>query len=105
MGTSTQVAQRSSTLVEVVRGRARDTPDRMAIAFDSLDGCAPTELTYAELDRRARAVAVLLREHGAAASQSRVLLVYPPGLDFVVAFFGCLYAGAVAVPTHPPRAR
>lgn len=99
----TQVAQRSSTLVGVLRRRAEEHPDRLAIAFDALDGSPPTELTYAELDRRARAVAVRLRERGV--TGSRVLLVYPPGTDFVVAFFGCLYAGAVAVPTHPPRAR
>ena len=32
----------------------------------------------------------------------RVLLAYPPGLDFFVAFLGCLKAGAIAVPVYPP---
>ncbi|HEX5709232.1 MAG TPA: fatty acyl-AMP ligase, partial [Pyrinomonadaceae bacterium] len=58
-------------------------------------------LTYAQLERRARAVGAWLQSSGA--SGERVLLLYPPGLDFVAAFFGCLYAGAVAVPVYPPR--
>jgi FkbH-like protein len=59
-------------------------------------------LTCAELDRRARAVAAWLERE--AEPGERVLLVYPPGLEFLPAFFGCLYAGAVAVPVpHPPN--
>lgn len=57
--------------------------------------------TYAELDGRARAIAEAIRarvEVGA-----RVLLLYPPGIEYVVAFFGCLYAGVIAVPAYPPR--
>lgn len=59
-------------------------------------------LTYEELDRRARAIAAVLQ--GAGAFGERVLLLYPSGLDFLAAFFGCLYAGAVAVPAYPPAA-
>jgi acyl-CoA synthetase (AMP-forming)/AMP-acid ligase II/acyl carrier protein len=58
-------------------------------------------LTYAELDRQARAIAVMLQSRGLA--RERVLLLYPPGLDYIAALFGCLYAGAVAVPAYPPR--
>jgi len=58
-------------------------------------------LTYAQLDRRARAIAAGLQDMGFAGQC--VLLVYPPGLDFITAFFGCLYAGCVAVPTYPPH--
>ena len=68
-----------------------------------LDGeVEQARLTYAELDARARAVATALQRRGAAGV--RVLLLYPAGLDFIAAFFGCLYAGAVAVPAYPPRA-
>lgn len=59
-------------------------------------------LTYADLDRKARAVAAYLQTNGVEAG-GRVLLLYPSGLDFIVAFYGCLYAGAVAVPAFPPR--
>lgn len=60
-----------------------------------------SELTYADLDRRARAAAVHLRRYGGAGD--RVLLLYPPGLEFLVGFFGSLYAGMIPVPAYPPR--
>jgi 8-amino-7-oxononanoate synthase len=58
-------------------------------------------ITYAELDRQARAVGGWLLANGMAGK--RVLLLYPSGLDFIAAFMGCLYGGAVAVPAYPPR--
>ncbi|WP_086823762.1 fatty acyl-AMP ligase [Allokutzneria sp. NRRL B-24872] len=64
------------------------------------DGRQPVELTHAELDRRARSVAIWLRSTGLA--DRPVLLLYPAGLDFLTAFLGCLYAGAVAVPAPLP---
>ncbi|MCA9969271.1 MAG: AMP-binding protein [Anaerolineales bacterium] len=57
-------------------------------------------LTYAQLDHRARAVAAELQTR--VAPGARVLLLYPPGLDYICGFFGCLYAGAIAVPAYPP---
>jgi acyl transferase domain-containing protein/acyl-CoA synthetase (AMP-forming)/AMP-acid ligase II/acyl carrier protein len=58
-------------------------------------------LTGAVLDRRARAIAVALGER--AAVGDRALILCPPGIDYVAAFFGCLYAGVVAVPAYPPE--
>jgi acyl-CoA synthetase (AMP-forming)/AMP-acid ligase II/arylsulfatase A-like enzyme/Tfp pilus assembly protein PilF/acyl carrier protein len=90
-----------STLVDLLRERAQEHPERTAYTF-LLDGEVETSrLTYGELDRQARAVAALLQERGAAGE--RALLLFPPGLEFVAAFFGCLYAGVVAVPAYPPR--
>jgi acyl-CoA synthetase (AMP-forming)/AMP-acid ligase II len=57
-------------------------------------------LTYAQIDRRAGAVAAALREQ--VPIGSRVLLCLAPGLDYVCGFFGCLFAGMIAVPTYPP---
>ncbi|MBE4753746.1 amino acid adenylation domain-containing protein, partial [Corallococcus sp. ZKHCc1 1396] len=59
-----------------------------------------TVLSAFELDARARRIAAALQARGAVGE--RVLLLYPPGLDYVAGFFGCLYAGAVAVPAYPP---
>lgn len=59
------------------------------------------EWTFAELDRRARRIAALLLEKKL--TGHRILLVYSPGPEFLEAFWGCLYAGAVAVPTSPPN--
>ncbi|MDF3299264.1 AMP-binding protein [Streptomyces sp. K1PA1] len=61
------------------------------------------ELSYARLARRSRAVAARLQERGL--TGSRALLLYPPGLEFVPAFLGCLAAGVVAVPGVPPQGR
>jgi amino acid adenylation domain-containing protein len=59
-----------------------------------------SSLTFFELDQRARSVAVRLQS--VAKVGDRILIGFPPGMDFVVAFFGCLYAGVVAVPAAPP---
>jgi len=91
----------SSTLVEILRQRAGRQPERRAYTF-LVDGDEQeAHLTYAELDRQARAVAALLR--GYAAGGERALLLFPPGLEFIAAFFGCLYAAVVAIPAPLPR--
>ncbi len=89
------------TLVEMLRDRAALHPERTACIF-LLDGDQEGErLTYGELDREARRIAARLRSEGLAGE--RALLLFPPGLAFVAAYFGCLYAGTVAVPVYPPR--
>jgi amino acid adenylation domain-containing protein len=91
-----------ASLVEVLRCRAEERSDEELFAFlpDGEDVEAVT-MTRGELDRRARTLAVRLQERGVAGE--RALLLYPSGLDFIAAFFGCLYAGVVAVPAHLPR--
>src|SRR5215210_2557018 len=90
-----------TTLVDLLRARALATPDRRAYAFLADGETESGALSWAELDARARAIGSALADRGARGE--RVLLLFPPGLDFVAAFFGCLYAGAVAVPSYPPR--
>ncbi|GAB4190172.1 MAG: non-ribosomal peptide synthetase [Coleofasciculaceae cyanobacterium] len=90
-----------STWVDFLRQRTLHDPDRIAFTF-LLDGeLATHRLSYRELDRSARAIAAQLQALGL--SGERALLLYPPGLDYLAAFFGCLYAGVVAVPAYPPR--
>jgi len=93
----------SVDLVHTLNGVAAASPDRPALTVVSYgrsrDGDATT-LSYGELDRRARTLAVRLRRSvgpGAAAG-----LLCPHGPDYVVAFLGCLYAGVVAAPLYPP---
>ncbi len=90
-----------ASLVDVLRRRARLQPDRLAYTF-LLDGeREAVHLSYGELDGQARAIAARLQELGA--EGERALLLYPPGLQYAAAFFGCLYAGVTAVPVYPPR--
>ncbi|HEY0170202.1 MAG TPA: AMP-binding protein, partial [Pyrinomonadaceae bacterium] len=91
----------AASLVHVLRARARATPDRLVYTFLTDGDGEEEQLTYGQLDARARAVAAWLQRAGARGR--RVLLLYPPGLEYNVAFWGCLYAGAVAVPAYPPR--
>jgi amino acid adenylation domain-containing protein len=89
------------SLVDLLRWRADERPAATACVFLG-DGEVESErLTYADLDRRARLIAAELQAFGMAGE--RALLLYPPGLEFVAAFFGCAYAGTVAVPAYPPR--
>src|SRR5258708_7856086 len=88
------------SFVDLLRARAQHQPERRAFTYLA-DGDETEELlSYAELETRARAIGALLQS--VAARGERVVLLYPPGLDFIVAFLGCLYAGAIAVPAYPP---
>ena len=89
------------TIVDLLRQRAAYRPHDRAFTF-LVDGeNEELNITYAELDRKARAVGAWLLSEGMAGK--RVLLLYPSGLDFIAAFMGCLYGGAIAVPAYPPR--
>ncbi|MFC5718663.1 aminotransferase class I/II-fold pyridoxal phosphate-dependent enzyme [Streptomyces gamaensis] len=88
------------TVAGLLRRRRELAPDQLAYRFlTGTDGEQGT-CTYAELDLRARTVAGRLRRERQTGRP--VLLLQPPGLDYVAAFLGCLYAGAVAVPAYPP---
>lgn len=86
---------------EILRYRAANTPD--AIAYTFLLGSAQVERTvsYADLDRQARTIAAALQNRSL--HRARALLMFDPGPSFAAAFFGCLYAGVVAVPLYPPH--
>jgi 8-amino-7-oxononanoate synthase/acyl carrier protein len=89
------------TIVDLLRQRAAYRPHDRAFTF-LVDGeHEELNITYAQLDRKARAVGAWLMDRGMVGK--RVLLLYPSGLDFIAAFMGCLYGGAIAVPAYPPR--
>src|SRR5215207_1665862 len=89
---------RAASFAETLAERAREQPDDVAFTFLGDEGESP--LTYGELDQRARAIGAAIREAGG--TGKRAVVVYPPGLDYVAALFGCFRAGAVAVPAYPP---
>lgn len=89
-----------NNLVSLVSYRATIQPDQIAYSFIENSNCEQA-MTYSELDRRARSIAKMLQQTGRVGD--RVLLIYRPGLDYITAFFGCLYAGRIAVPAYPPH--
>ena len=89
-----------TNLVDRLRYWAEHQGDQFGFGFTS-DGEDENRMTYGQLEMRARAIAAHLVDAGM--SGERALLLYPPGLDFVTAFFGCFFAGMVAVPAYPPR--
>ncbi|MFJ5927356.1 SDR family NAD(P)-dependent oxidoreductase [Kitasatospora sp. NPDC092948] len=89
-----------TTLVDHYRAVFLENPQDRTYRFLPDGEGDPVCLTNAELDQRARALAVLLRERVGAGE--RALIVCPPGLDYVVSYYACLYAGVIAVPVYPP---
>lgn len=98
---STAVAP-ASDLVSVMKVHVGQRPQQVAVRFLADGEASARELTYAALDLRARRFAAVLRKHGA--PNDRVLLMLQTGLDYVVSFFACQYAGMIAVPAYPPEA-
>ena len=93
-----------ANLVDVLHHHAQATPDRMLYRFvGATDADDEPVLSYADLDRSARRIAAALQTR--ARKGDVALLLYPPGLPFIEAFMGCLYAGVIAVPVYLPNTR
>jgi acyl-CoA synthetase (AMP-forming)/AMP-acid ligase II len=90
-----------ATLVDLLRQRAQNQPDQTAFIFLQDGEIESDSLTYQQLDQQAQVIATQLQFLITAGK--RALLLYPSGLEFIAAFFGCLYAGVVAIPAYPPR--
>src|SRR5882724_10177364 len=89
-----------STIVSKFRSRAVARQDDLALIFLQDGERDELKVSFGELDQRARVIAGKLQDLGA--TGERALLLYAPGVEYVAAFFGCLYAGVVAVPAYPP---
>ncbi|MBE9171453.1 AMP-binding protein, partial [Pleurocapsales cyanobacterium LEGE 06147] len=90
-----------STLVDLLSYRAQSQAEQTVYTYLQNGETESEQLSYQELDRKARAVASQLQQLTGVGS--RALLLYPPGLEFIIGWFGCLYAGVIAVPAYPPR--
>lgn len=88
-----------TSLLDILSDRAHNQSEQQAYVFLHNGETESGSLTYGELDRQARAIAAQIQSW----QGERALLIYPSGLEFITAFFGCLYAGVVAVPVYPPR--
>ena len=95
------VPSRVDTIVALLHHRAVHQSQQTAYTFLRDGETDAISLTYQELARRVQVIAAHLQSH--CAPGDRAVLLYPPGLDYLTAFFGCLAAGVIAVPAYPPR--
>ncbi len=86
-------------LVELLQTRVAESPEKEAFIFLNDQG-GEERISYRDIDTRARAIAAVLDDSGAVGAP--VFLLYPPGIDYIAAFLGCVYAGALALPAYPP---
>lgn len=93
----------SKNLVDLLSQYAQDTPDKIAYTFLKNGGNDSDSITYGELEQTAIIIATHLQQRSEPGE--RVILCYPSGLEYITAFFGCLYAGVLAVPLYPPHTR
>jgi len=91
------------SFVDLLQWRAAEARDRRAYLYLAGGEREAAALSFAELDARARSFAAWLQTF--ADPGDTAVLLYPSGLDFVVALFGCLYAGVIAIPTQPPEGK
>src|SRR5580700_6584631 len=80
-------------------------PNKLLYSYLDVNGDPIETHTYASFLRRAQAIAGHLWKEGRFAAGDRVLLAYPPGLEMICAFFGCVRAGLIPVPVYPPSSR
>uniref|UniRef100_A0A8C1K8N1 Disco-interacting protein 2 homolog Ca n=1 Tax=Cyprinus carpio TaxID=7962 RepID=A0A8C1K8N1_CYPCA len=90
-------------LSEVLQWRAQTTPDHVLFTLLSSRGTVLSSLTCLQLHKRAEKIAAMLMERGHLQDGDHVALVYPPGIDLIAAFYGCLYAGCVPITVRPPH--
>ena len=90
-----------SNLVSILNYRSEQTPEQIAYIFLKDGEKQEHKITYGQLCQNAKSIATYLQ--ASVPQDSRALLLYPQGLDFISAFLGCLYAGIIAVPVYPPK--
>jgi 1-acyl-sn-glycerol-3-phosphate acyltransferase len=97
-------AHEARTLLDVLEWHVEHHPDRLHATVIEDDATVVGSLTYGELARAARTIAVGLIDRDIMPGD-RIALMLPTGIDFFTAFFGILYVGAVPVPIYPPMQR
>uniref|UniRef100_A0A8C0L7C5 Disco interacting A n=1 Tax=Canis lupus dingo TaxID=286419 RepID=A0A8C0L7C5_CANLU len=90
-------------LPDVLQWRAHTTPDHPLFLLLNAKGTVTSTATCVQLHKRAERVAAALMEKARLNVGDHVALVYPPGVDLIAAFYGCLYCGCVPVTVRPPH--
>src|SRR4030067_1889124 len=89
------------SLVDLLTKKIDSSPDKVVFSFLPEGESIEAEITFGELDRRARFIAAQLQDYNLRGE--RAILLFHPGIEYICAFMGCQYAGVIAVPAYPPR--
>uniref|UniRef100_A0A5F8G8M1 Disco interacting A n=1 Tax=Monodelphis domestica TaxID=13616 RepID=A0A5F8G8M1_MONDO len=90
-------------LADVLQWRAQTTPDHPLFLLLNAKGTVTSTATCVQLHKKAERVAAALTERGHLSVGDHVALVYPPGVDLIATFYGCLYAGCIPITVRPPH--
>lgn len=96
-------ARKYQFISEILKWRATTTGDHTVFTLLNSKGNNAASLTCSQLHKRAERVGCLLLEKGKLNTGDHVALIYPPGIDLICAFYGCLYVGVVPVTIRPPH--
>ncbi|XP_035213720.1 disco-interacting protein 2 homolog A-like isoform X1 [Stegodyphus dumicola] len=96
-------ARKYQFISEILKWRVTTTADHVIFTLFNAKGGITGTLTCSQLHKRAERVACMLLEKGKLNTGDHVALIYPPGLDLICAFYGCLYVGVVPVTIRPPH--
>ena len=94
-----------ASILDLLDNLADEHPDKLLYSYLDVNGDPIESYTYASFLHRAQAIAGHLRKERRFAAGDRLLLAYPPGLEMICAFFGCVRAGLIPVPVYPPSSR
>uniref|UniRef100_A0A673CH73 Disco-interacting protein 2 homolog Bb n=1 Tax=Sphaeramia orbicularis TaxID=375764 RepID=A0A673CH73_9TELE len=90
-------------LLPALHWRAQTDPDHVLYVLLNAKGVTVGTATCVQLHKRAEKIAAALTEKGSINTGENVVLLYPPGIDLIASFYGCLYAGCVPVNVRPPH--
>tara|TARA_B100000427_G_scaffold106381_1_gene88254 strand:+ start:1212 stop:3404 length:2193 start_codon:yes stop_codon:yes gene_type:complete len=93
--------EEKKTLIDILSFHAKTKPNKTAFIFLNEKGEEQNKLTYKELHTKAKVIGTYIQENNF--HHVPILLLHPPGIEFIIDFFGCIYGGAIAVPLFPPK--
>jgi thioester reductase-like protein len=95
----------TASILDQLDRLGEEHPHKLLYSYLDLNGNPIESYTYASFLQRTKAIAGHLLKEGRFAAEARLLLAYPPGLEMICAFFGCVRAGLIPVPVYPPSSR
>ncbi|XP_072262889.1 disco-interacting protein 2 homolog B isoform X2 [Pyxicephalus adspersus] len=99
------MAKKHQYLTEILQWRAQTTPEHILFILLNAKGTAICTASCLQLHKKAEKIAATLVDKGHLNVGDNVVLLYPPGIELIAAFYGCLYAGCIPVTVRPPHAQ